>query len=73
MQRIKLQSYTVQSREAAQHRRFDPDSFDRGVVFLRAFFVAPPERHETGITLQYWNRATKYVEMVLVQGRLAEI
>jgi len=37
MQGFKLLSYTVQPRVAALHRWFDPDSFNRHVVFLRAF------------------------------------
>ena len=37
--------------EAAVLRPFDRDLLNRGVVYIRAFFVAPSEWHETYTTL----------------------
>lgn len=75
LKHFKLQSCTVQSRVAALHRSLIPTHLT-GVWFLllgHLFFVGPPEHDRTGITLQDCNRATQYIKIVLVQGRVAEV
>ena len=52
---------------------FIRDLPNRGMVYIRALFVAPSERHETYTILKSWNRTTEYTELALVPGPVAEI